>query len=337
MACPWVNKHGASTLFLHKGGRLNDVRVSHRFQGVSTLAEVYIIQSVLHNTRGGASRLLAIIGQTVHGPYKHELLKVIAQVARRYHPGSLPLDSREHPRLLRGRFQAGIGLTGREARTVMERLAGSMVLPLPFHSLVLAFCHIVHMCYGCTTSATAAWQAMGLVYTYIVHINPEFAEEACTATLYMHGWSHTWFDPRTPMLYSDEAGEQDVRVAKRYTPVTSTRQDASISERLKHELYEKFLRKIKKIPTAKIWPPFHRILVLEACMGAANALWQTVFQRLLRHLMTCQKVSGCKLCMHPATNSVKCTFPSAEAESDVVCVCVWESLLKAWYTSMGPT
>ena len=122
----------------------------------------------------------------------------------------------------------------------MGRLAGGMVLPLLFHSLVVAFCHIVHLCYGCTTLATAAWQAMGLVYTYIVHIIPEFAEEGCTATLYMHGWSHTWFNPRTPMLYSDEAGERDLRVAKRFAPVTSTRQDASISESLKHELYENY-------------------------------------------------------------------------------------------------
>ena len=79
----------------------------------------------------------------------------------------------------------------------MGRLAGGMVLPLPFHSLVLALCHIVHLCYGCTTLATVAWQAMGLVYTYVVHIIPEFAEEGCSATLYMHGWSHTWFNPRT--------------------------------------------------------------------------------------------------------------------------------------------
>ena len=56
-------------------------------------------------------------------------------------------------------------------------------------------------------------------------------------------------------------------------------------------------------------------------MVAANALWQTVFQRMLRHLMTCQEAGGCKLCMHPATISVKCTFPSARPESDVVCVC----------------
>ena len=103
----------------------------------------------------------------------------------------------------------------------MGRLVDGMVLPLPFHCLVLVFCHIVHLCYGCTTLPIAAWQAMGLVYTYIVHIIPEFAGEGCTATLYLHGWSHTWFNPRTPMLYSDETGEGDLRVAKRYA-----RQDA---------------------------------------------------------------------------------------------------------------
>ena len=56
------------------------------------------------------------------------------------------------------------------------------------------------------------------------------------------------------MLYSDEAGERDLRVAKRYVPLTSTRQDASINESLKHEMYEKFLGKKKKIPTTKIGP-----------------------------------------------------------------------------------
>ena len=203
----------------------------------------------------------------------------------------------------------------------MGKLAGGMVLPLPFHSLVLAFCNIVHLCYGCTTLATAAWQAMGLVCTYIVHIIPELAEEGCTATLHMHGWPRRWFNPRTPVLYSDEARERDLRVAKRYARVTSTRQDASISESLKHELCGKFLRKKKEVPGAKLWAPVHRNLVLEACMVAANALWQTVLQRLLRHLMTCQEAGGCKLYMHPATNAGKCTFPSAEPESDVVCVC----------------
>ena len=47
----------------------------------------------------------------------------------------------------------------------------------------------------------------------------------------------------------------DVRVAKRYASVTSTWQDASINEGLKHELYQKFAQKKKKIPCAKIWAP----------------------------------------------------------------------------------
>ena len=132
VACPRVNKHGVATLFRHKGGCLNEVRGSHQFQGVSNLAQVDIIQPVLHNTKGGASRLLGVIGQTVPGPYKHELLKVIAQVAGRYHPRC----SREHQRFVRGRFQAGISLFCREAGTVMGRLAGGTGLPLPFHSLV---------------------------------------------------------------------------------------------------------------------------------------------------------------------------------------------------------
>ena len=144
-----------------KINKVNKVRGSHKFQGASNLAQVYIIQRALHNTKGGASRVLGAIGRTVPGPYKHEMLKVIAQVARRYRPQSLPPDSREHLRLVRGRFQGGISLIGREARTVMSGLAGGKVLPLPFHSVGLAFCHIVHLCYGCTTLVIVAWQAMG--------------------------------------------------------------------------------------------------------------------------------------------------------------------------------
>ena len=202
----------------------------------------------------------------------------------------------------------------------MGRLAGGMVLPLPFHSLVLAFCHMVHLRYGPNNLATVTWQAMGMLYTYIVHIIPEFAEESCTATLYMHGWSHTWFNPRTPMLYSDEAGERDPRVAKRYCPVTSTRQDASISESLKHELYQKFVQKKRNIPYAKISAPVQRNVVLEACMVAAHAVWHAADQRLLEHLLRFQEGRGCSLNVHPDIRSVKCTFLGANPESDVVCV-----------------
>ena len=120
--------------------------------------------------------------------------------------------------------------------------------------------------------------------------------------------SPTWFNPRTPMLYYDIAGERDLQVAKIYAPVTSTRQDANISESLKHELYENIFSKKKKTPNAKIWAPADRNLVLQACMVAAHAIWHTVFQRLLQRLMTCHEACGRTLYMHPATNLVKCIF-----------------------------
>ena len=47
------NKHGVKDLFLQKGGYLNQVRGPHKFQSVSNLENVYIIQPVLHNTKGG--------------------------------------------------------------------------------------------------------------------------------------------------------------------------------------------------------------------------------------------------------------------------------------------
>ena len=63
------------------------------------------MQPVLHNTKGAASRILGVIGRTLPSPYNHELLHVMAHVARRYDPGSLPPDSRQHMRHVRGRVQ----------------------------------------------------------------------------------------------------------------------------------------------------------------------------------------------------------------------------------------
>ena len=167
VARPWVNKNGAGELFLHKGGCLNGVRGSHKFQGVSNLDEVDIAQPVWHNTKRAASKIQGVIGRTLPAPYNHELLQVIAHVARRYDPGSLPPDSKQHMRHVRGRFQAGISLTGCEASTIMGRVARGMVLPVPFHSFVLAFCHMVHLCYGSNGLAAVTCQAMGMLYTYI--------------------------------------------------------------------------------------------------------------------------------------------------------------------------
>ena len=66
---------------------------------------------------------------------------------------------------------------------------------MPFHSLGLAFCHMVHLCCGGNALPTTAWQAMVLVYPYIVHIIPRFAEEGYIATLSEHERPQTWFGP----------------------------------------------------------------------------------------------------------------------------------------------
>ena len=119
-------------LFLQKRGCLNQVREPHKSQGVSNLENVYIIELVLYNTKGSASRLLVVVRRTLPPESQYQLVQVMAYVARRYNRGSLPCDSREHRHLVRGCFLAGISLTSCEARTVMGRLPGGMVLPLPF-------------------------------------------------------------------------------------------------------------------------------------------------------------------------------------------------------------
>ena len=70
-------------------------------------------------------------------------------------------------------------------------------------------------------------------------------------------------------------------------------------------------------------------------MGAANAVWHAVFQRLLEHLLHLQEGGRCSPYMHPDTRSVKCAFSGANPSSDVVCV--WDPWLKPWCASMGTT
>ena len=55
----------------------------------------------------------------------------------------------------------------------------------------------------------------------------EFAEQGCTNTLYFHGFSHVWVGDRLPIQFGDEAREADLRLAKRFAPVTSTEPTAS--------------------------------------------------------------------------------------------------------------
>ena len=140
-------------------------------------------------------QLLAWLGGTILDPY-HRLAESTCE--------------------LRGRFQVGIGLMGCEARTVMGALARGgggfrcPFTPLPWHSAASGDALLLR----CHELATAAWQGMGLVCTYVVQFIPEFAKEGCTVTLCMHGLFHTWFNPHTPILDSDEVGERDLRVAK---------------------------------------------------------------------------------------------------------------------------
>ena len=54
---------------------------------------------------------------------------------------------------------------------------------------------MVHLCYSCTKLSLGMGRGMGLVYTHVVHIIAEFTVEGCTTTLFMHVWSHTWFNP----------------------------------------------------------------------------------------------------------------------------------------------
>ena len=98
------------------------------------------------------------------------------------------------------------------------------------------------------------------------------------------------------MLNFDEAGERDLRVAKRYALITNTKQGATISESLTHQLYQNFLqKKKKKILAAKIWALVHGKVVLEVCMVAANVMWKVVFKRLLWHLMS-DREAGNQFC-----------------------------------------
>ena len=104
-ACTWLNKHGVKHLSLHwGGGGLKQVWGPQKFHGPSNLENVCIIQPVLHNTKGNASRLLSVIGRTLPPESQHELLQGIAHVATRYTARFLPPDSREHRRLVRGRW-----------------------------------------------------------------------------------------------------------------------------------------------------------------------------------------------------------------------------------------
>ena len=194
--------------------------------------------------------MCGVIGRTLPPAQQHELLVAIGTVAPRYKPLDLPPESKQLRKHVRGRFLGGVSLTGRESRTLVGQLVSTMALPNPFHMLLLAFSHLVVLTYSSIEVSYRQWQGRGILCTYLVHLVMELAEEGSCATLYFHGWQHQWFQKRTPVGFSDEAGERDLRMNKRFAPVTSTQADASTRDILTHELWKKFVKegKERKVP-----------------------------------------------------------------------------------------
>ena len=65
---------------------------------------------------------------------------------------------------------------------------------------------------------------------------------------------------------TDEAGERDLRLCKRFAHLTSTLADKSIQETLGHEMYVKFLGRRARCCEVHLWHPERWGVVLEQCV-----------------------------------------------------------------------
>ena len=75
-------------------------------------------------------------------------LEAINGVARRYVPPKLPLVSRAAGVSVSWRVRNGITPTSREAHALASVVASQILVPLPFHSWMLLFCHVVRLLYA---------------------------------------------------------------------------------------------------------------------------------------------------------------------------------------------
>ena len=235
-------------------------------------------------------------------------------------PPKLPRDSRALMRSVSQRFPSGISVTGREACTIASVVATEMVLPLPFHSCLLSFCHVVHLLYAVDLQVSnSLWRAVGATHTFLVHVIAEFTECGSTNTLYFHGLSHVWFGDRLPIQFGDEAREADLCMAKRFAPVTSTDAAASIEDSWKHEMYNRFFKGKRRCMVVAFWQPVRRPIVFEKCVIGCIETRRRIFLRLLNVLV---QVPECTLLMHSATCSVRVGYNGATQDaSDVYCIC----------------
>ena len=223
-------------------------------------------------------------------------LEAISSVARRYAPPQLPRDSRALMRFVSQRFHSGIGLTSREAHLIASVVSSRMLPPLLFHSYLFSLCHTILLLYAVDLPVGhSLWRALGVAHTFLVHLIAEFSEQGCANTLYFHGFSHVWFGDRLPIQFGDEAGEADLRMAKRFAPVTIT-EATTIEDGCRHELYMKFCKAKTKGGGVAFWWPVWRPIVFEQCVVGGNAVWQKI--RLVDTLL---QAPDCTLLMHSAT------------------------------------
>ena len=191
-------------------------------------------------------------------------LEASSVVARRYAPPQLPHDSHQVMRCVSQRFRNGIGLIGREARTIASIIASRMLLPFPLHSCIMSFSHTILLLYAFDLSIShSLWRALAAAHTLLVHLITEFAEQGCTKTLYFHGFSHVWFGDCIPIHFGDEAREADLRLAKTFAPLTSTEPTTSIEDGWKHELYTNFRKAKTKGTGAWFWLPIWQPIIVE--------------------------------------------------------------------------
>ena len=150
---------------------------------------------------------------------------VLSRVAKRYVVTDNAQQARAEPH---PRFTSVLSLTGRE---LIATVVSGMHPPLHFHFAALALCHVAVLLYACDLQRpTVQWRAAGATYSFFALLVMELVEGGSTCTLYCHSLLHTWGLSRISVHTSDEAGESNLRLSKRFARVTSTVLDDNIRE-----------------------------------------------------------------------------------------------------------
>ena len=226
----------------------------------------------------------------------------LSSVAKWYQFTKLPGDPRQYRSLVRRRFRTGVSLAGCEASQLVSQLVQDVALPLPYHVLFLSIYHLVVLIYSSSLQRnTKKWRIWGMVHVFLMHLVLEYSEEGSTQTLYCHGLEHVFQLPWLPIGCTDEAGERDLRLGKRFASLRSNVADKSIAQTMGHEMYVKFLGCRARRFEVHLWHPERRGVVMEQCVVSAPPMWRAVFERLLGKVL---QDDTFKCYMHVATQSI---------------------------------